>query len=60
MPSRERRRASREDAVTILSLIFAISGDLTMSRHYHKIGENGEKQQREREINKKVALRDAP
>jgi len=28
IPTRERRRASREDAVTILSLIFALSGDL--------------------------------
>jgi hypothetical protein len=29
IPTRERRSASRDDAVTILSLIFAVSGDLT-------------------------------
>ena len=44
IPSRERRRGSREDAVTILSLIFALSGDLTMSRRYRNVGKNGENQ----------------
>ena len=32
MPTKERRRASREDADTILSLIFALSGDLHKSQ----------------------------
>jgi hypothetical protein len=43
IPLKERRRASREDAVTILSLIFAPSGDLTVSRRHRNVGERMEK-----------------